>query len=129
MTGPARLSTAPRDRPFFLYLAPSAPHAPAEPAPRHADLARDATAPPGAAALAEMNDVRDGPGWIRNLTPIDAPTAVPKPVFGLAIETLDGTYGITINGDDLGSFGTSVLFASSAASCLLMACLPRSSPA
>lgn len=48
--------------PFFLLFAPSAPHAPATPAPRHADLV-------GADAPRKENyaeaDVSDKPRWIR----------------------------------------------------------------
>ncbi len=67
---------APHDRPFFLYLAPSAPHSPWEPAPRHLDLLVDPS--PVAAdptELAEMNDVVGLPGWVGALPPVDADRA------------------------------------------------------
>ena len=49
--------------PFFLYLAPYAPHSPATPAPRHQDLFRTARAP-RTPAFNERN-VRDKPDWIQ----------------------------------------------------------------
>ena len=72
----AFVADAPADRPFFLYLAPSAPHEPAEPAPRHASLLDGGSPSPIAdAELTMMNDVRDGPAWIHGLDAIDATTA------------------------------------------------------
>ena len=68
------VSDAPADRPFFLYFAPSAPHEPAEPAPRHASLLERPTPPPDASALATMNDVEGAPAWIRARPSIDAET-------------------------------------------------------
>ncbi|HSL11840.1 MAG TPA: sulfatase-like hydrolase/transferase [Actinomycetota bacterium] len=69
------VAETPARRPFFLYVAPSAPHPPAEPAARHASLlARPVTAP-GARTLAAMNDVTDGPAWLRSLPRIDVATA------------------------------------------------------
>ena len=68
------VSDAPAERPFFLYFAPSAPHEPAEPAPRHASLLERPAPPPDAAALADMNDVDGAPGWIRARPPIDPET-------------------------------------------------------
>jgi arylsulfatase A-like enzyme len=70
----AFVEDAPTDRPFFLYLSPSAPHGPAEPAPRHASLLEGEPPPVAPDALAAMNDVGDGPSWIRSAPPID-PTA------------------------------------------------------
>ncbi len=51
-------------QPFFVYLAPYAPHAPYTPAPRHANLFPDVTAP----RTANFNeaDVSDKPGYIAN---------------------------------------------------------------
>ncbi|MEV4252128.1 sulfatase, partial [Spirillospora sp. NPDC049652] len=43
--GTSFIRTAPRDRPFFLYLAPVAPHLPATFAPRHASAFPGAKAP------------------------------------------------------------------------------------
>jgi N-acetylglucosamine-6-sulfatase len=68
------VASAPADRPFFLYFAPSAPHEPAEPAPRHASLLDQPASAPDASALAAMNDVSGAPGWIRERPPIDAET-------------------------------------------------------
>ncbi|MGH3752017.1 MAG: sulfatase family protein [Pseudonocardiaceae bacterium] len=54
--------------PFFLYLAPQAPHWPATPAPRHVSMFADATAPrPGSF---NEPDVSDKPSWIRDLPPL-----------------------------------------------------------
>jgi arylsulfatase A-like enzyme len=51
-------------KPFFVYLAPYAPHAPYTPAPRHANLFPDAKAP----LTPNYNeaDVSDKPNYIRN---------------------------------------------------------------
>jgi arylsulfatase A-like enzyme len=60
----------PVNQPFFLYLAPYAPHKPATPARRHKDLFQDVQAP----RTASFNepDVSDKPSYIRNLCPLDA---------------------------------------------------------
>jgi arylsulfatase A-like enzyme len=50
-------------RPLFLYLAPKAPHLPAEPAPRHRDRFDHAELPHGAAF--DEDDVSDKPAAIR----------------------------------------------------------------
>ncbi len=50
-------------KPFFLYLTPNAPHGPATPAPRHASLFADTTAPQTASFNEE--DVSDKPGYIQ----------------------------------------------------------------
>jgi len=57
--------TAKTGQPFFIYLAPYAPHAPYTPAPRHANLFPDAKAP----RTPNYNeaDVSDKPGYISNL--------------------------------------------------------------
>ena len=62
---------APSDHPFFLLFAPSAPHAPRTPAPRHVGTLRDLPVP----ALAQLNDVDDAATWARNLPTIDPPRA------------------------------------------------------
>ena len=60
---------APADRPWFLYLAPPAPHAPYTPAPGDAGtLAGPVTPVPSEASL---NDVRGKPAWLRARPPID----------------------------------------------------------
>lgn len=60
------IRTSGRDgRPFFIYLATYAPHAPATPAPRHANLFADA-ALPRSPSFNEA-DTSDKPEWIRNL--------------------------------------------------------------
>jgi arylsulfatase A-like enzyme len=51
-------------RPLFLYLAPKAPHLPAEPAPRHRDLFANAELPRGTAF--DEDDVSDKPAPVRN---------------------------------------------------------------
>lgn len=50
--------------PFFLYLAPYAPHAPATPAGRHEDEFRRAKLP--RLPSFDEHDVSDKPGWVRN---------------------------------------------------------------
>ena len=66
------IASTPRDRPFFLYFAPYAPHEPSTPAPRHAQLATPLRwwAPP---SLNE-GDLSDKPPWIRSLPPASAST-------------------------------------------------------
>jgi N-acetylglucosamine-6-sulfatase len=54
---------ASKDEPFFLYLAPYAPHSPANPAPRHAGMFTGAQAPRSPAFNEE--DVSDKPAWIQ----------------------------------------------------------------
>lgn len=56
--------TAPTGKPFFIYLAPYAPHEPYTPAPRHANLFPDAKAP----RTPNFNeaDVSDKPAYISN---------------------------------------------------------------
>ncbi|WP_374565766.1 sulfatase [Ideonella sp.] len=53
------------DKPFFVYIPTYAPHGPAVPAPRHADLFPDAQAP----RTASFNeaDVSDKPAWVQAL--------------------------------------------------------------
>ena len=51
------------DRPFFIYLAPFAPHGPATPAPRHENLFPSARVPkPPSFNEADMSDK---PTWMR----------------------------------------------------------------
>jgi N-acetylglucosamine-6-sulfatase len=63
---------APFGRPFFLWFAPTAPHPPWTPAPRHAGAFADVAVPvPPSTGEA---DVSDKPAWIRGLPPADAGT-------------------------------------------------------
>ncbi len=57
------------ERPFFLYLAPFAPHAPDEPASRHEDAFPDAKAP--RAPSFNEEDISDKPAWVRELPVMD----------------------------------------------------------
>jgi N-acetylglucosamine-6-sulfatase len=68
------LRAQPSDRPYFLYFAPSAPHAPWIPAARDRGSFADAHVPmaPGRA----MESVRGTPPWVRDLPPIDDRFAV-----------------------------------------------------
>lgn len=50
--------------PFFAYLAPTAPHGPATPAPRHKDLFAGQSAPRSPSYNEE--DVSDKPNWIQS---------------------------------------------------------------
>ncbi len=57
--------SAGRSEPFFLYLSPEAPHAPAIPAERHAgEFPREAC--PRGPSFNE-DDVRDKPAWVQNI--------------------------------------------------------------
>jgi arylsulfatase A-like enzyme len=60
----------PRSGPFFLYIAPHPPHGPATPAPRHANLFKDLTAPQGPAF--NEDDVSDKPTYMRNYQKLSA---------------------------------------------------------
>ena len=51
------------DRPFFLYLAPYAPHSPSTPAPRHEGMFAGESAPRGP-AFNERN-IQDKPDWVK----------------------------------------------------------------
>lgn len=57
-----------RSGPFFLYIAPHAPHMPARPSNAY----RKADAPATGPRTASVNeaDVSDKPGWIRNIPPL-----------------------------------------------------------
>jgi arylsulfatase A-like enzyme len=57
------------DEPFFLYITPSAPHAPATAAPRHADLFADTPYP--FPPSFDEGDVSDKPSLIRDLPPLE----------------------------------------------------------
>jgi N-acetylglucosamine-6-sulfatase len=52
------------DKPFFLYVAPFVPHAPATPAPRHADTFPGVQAP--RTASFNQADVSAEPQWLQN---------------------------------------------------------------
>jgi N-acetylglucosamine-6-sulfatase len=56
---------APEDQPFFAFVAPTAPHAPATPAERHegAFSGDEAPRPPSF----DEEDVSDKPSWVRNI--------------------------------------------------------------
>ncbi len=55
-------------QPFFIYLAPYAPHSPSTPAPRHANLFPDAKAP--RSPNYDEADVSDKPAYIRGRPPL-----------------------------------------------------------
>jgi N-acetylglucosamine-6-sulfatase len=56
-------TSAELERPFFLYLAPYAPHSPSTPAPRHEGMFSGETAPRGP-AFNERN-IQDKPDWVK----------------------------------------------------------------
>ncbi len=60
--------TAAAKQPFFIYLAPSAPHGPAKPAPRHKDDFPQARAP--RTASFDEKDVSGKPAWVRETPPL-----------------------------------------------------------
>jgi len=64
------IDRAPKDKPFFLYFAPYAPHDPSTPAPRHLHLAAPigSFSPPSV----EESDLSDKPPWIRRLPPVSS---------------------------------------------------------
>ena len=61
---------APDDKPFFAYVAPTAPHAPATPAERHEGAFADEKAP-RPPSFNEV-DVSDKPSWVQDIAPFDA---------------------------------------------------------
>jgi N-acetylglucosamine-6-sulfatase len=63
-------TTANGKQPFFIYLAPSAPHTPATPAPRHEEDFPHATAPRTPAF--NESDVSGKPAWLRNAPPLSS---------------------------------------------------------
>jgi N-acetylglucosamine-6-sulfatase len=63
-------SSAARGTPFFLEVAPFAPHGPFTPAPRHADAFPGLTAPRTPAF--DEPDRSDKPAWLRALPPLPA---------------------------------------------------------
>lgn len=62
----ARWSADPR--PFFLFIAPPAPHLPAIPAPRHASALEGVSAP--RVPSFDEQDVSDKPAWVRQAGPL-----------------------------------------------------------
>jgi arylsulfatase A-like enzyme len=62
------IKESPKSQPFFLYLAPFAPHAPSVPAERHEALFPDLKAPRTPAFNEE--DLSDKPAWIKALPPM-----------------------------------------------------------
>jgi N-acetylglucosamine-6-sulfatase len=67
------LRTAPTGQPFFIYIAPYAPHQPATPAPRHQDAFLGVQAP--RTPSFNEQDVSDKPLWVRN-TQLRTPTQI-----------------------------------------------------
>jgi N-acetylglucosamine-6-sulfatase len=66
------IRTAPEDRPFFLYLAPTVPHSPWTPAPRDVG---SWTGPVPRRPSFDEADVSDKPSWVRALPRIGGPLA------------------------------------------------------
>ena len=69
MSWPRTLSTSlidqlNRSQPFFLYLAPYAPHSPSIPAPRHEGMFAGESAP-RTKAFNERN-IQDKPDWVQS---------------------------------------------------------------
>ena len=56
-------------RPFFMWLGTTAPHQPADPAPRHANAFSDVSMPRPPSF--DEGDVSDKPAWIRDNPPLD----------------------------------------------------------
>ena len=65
--------TAPSAQPFFMYVAPYAPHQPATPAPRYAETFVGVEAP--RTLSFNESDVSDKPLWVRN-TPLRTPAQI-----------------------------------------------------
>lgn len=58
------------DQPFFLYLAPNAPHGPTKPAPRFAGASANAMAPRPPSF--DEADVSDKSSWVQGIASLDA---------------------------------------------------------
>ena len=56
-----------KTKPFFLYLSPFAPHAPSEPAPRHAHLFNDKKAPRYPSYNPDDSIQSQKPSWLKTL--------------------------------------------------------------
>jgi N-acetylglucosamine-6-sulfatase len=67
------LRTAPSAQPFFMYVAPYAPHQPATPAPRHEETFFGVEAP--RTLSFNEQDVRDKPLWVSN-RPLRTPAQI-----------------------------------------------------
>ncbi len=57
------------DRPFFMWLGTTAPHQPADPAPRHEDALAEVSLPRPPSF--DESDVSDKPAWIRDNPPLN----------------------------------------------------------
>jgi arylsulfatase A-like enzyme len=64
------IGSAPKDKPFFLYVAPYVPHQPATPAPRYANAFPGAQAP-RPPSFDQVDPT--APAWLRNRPPLTAP--------------------------------------------------------
>jgi N-acetylglucosamine-6-sulfatase len=62
------ITSAPSDRPIFLYFAPKAPHVPATPEPKYAQSLLDL--PPYRPPNFNEADVSDKPAWLQALPPL-----------------------------------------------------------
>ena len=69
-------NTAGDSSPFFMYLAPSAPHGPFTPAPRHRDEFPDARAP--ISPPFNERDVSDKPAWVQDMPWLNKADAIEK---------------------------------------------------
>jgi N-acetylglucosamine-6-sulfatase len=58
------------NRSFFMWLGPTAPHQPAEPAPRHEDALPDVSLPRSPSF--DEEDVSDKPDWVRDNPPLSS---------------------------------------------------------
>ena len=66
------ITTRNKSKPFFLYIAPFAPHAPSLPAKRHEGLFNDSKAPRYPSYNADDTIQVQKPSWIRRMPPLDA---------------------------------------------------------
>ena len=81
------IAQSPKSQPFFLYLAPFAPHAPSLPAERHQTLFPDLKAPRTPAY--NEPDVSDKPAWVRALPPMsDEVIAQTDDLFKRRVQTM-----------------------------------------
>ncbi|XP_065885331.1 N-acetylglucosamine-6-sulfatase-like [Dysidea avara] len=60
-----------KNKPFFLYLSPHAPHAPSLPAPRHANLFNNMTAPKNPSYNPDDDVQQQKPSWLKILPKLD----------------------------------------------------------
>jgi N-acetylglucosamine-6-sulfatase len=89
------IGNAPKDKPFFLYVAPYVPHQPATPAPRHANAFPGAQAP-RPPSFDQVDST--APAWLRDRPPLTNPliTTIDK-LYRRRLQTMLGVDDMLAN--------------------------------